>query len=134
MHLTMILGGPGCGKTTRLLRVVDGHLKSGASPSRVGFFAFTRKAAQEAKSRACETFKLTDDDLPYFRTIHSFAFKELNLSRQQVMSPEHYKDIGFELKLSFGDTEIYPHISKVAKELNSDKRFANSILEEISRL
>ncbi len=38
------------------------------------------------------------------------------------------------LKLSYGDSEIYPHISQVARELNSEKRFASSILEEVSRL
>ncbi len=38
------------------------------------------------------------------------------------------------LKLSYGNSEIYPRISQVAKELNSDKRFASSILEEVSRL
>lgn len=38
------------------------------------------------------------------------------------------------LKLSFGNSDISPHISKIAKELNADKRFASSILEEVSRL
>ena len=38
------------------------------------------------------------------------------------------------LKFSFGDSEIYPHISQVARKLNSEKRFASSILEEVSQL
>ncbi len=38
------------------------------------------------------------------------------------------------LKLSYGNSDIYPHISQVARELNSEKRFASNILEEVSRL
>ena len=38
------------------------------------------------------------------------------------------------LKLSFRNSDIYPHISQVAKNLNTKKRFANSILEEVTRL
>lgn len=39
------------------------------------------------------------------------------------------------LKLTFSDTELRPHLAKIAKEMpKSNRRFANTILEEIANL
>ncbi len=67
---TIVLGPPGTGKTFTLLNKVEEYLKN-TDPDRVGYFAFTRKAANEAKDRAMKKFNLSEDDLPYFRTLHS---------------------------------------------------------------
>ena len=64
---TIVLGPPGTGKTFTLLNKVEEYLKN-TDPDRVGYFAFTRKAANEAKDRAMKKFNLSEDDLPYFRT------------------------------------------------------------------
>lgn len=84
--VNILLGPPGTGKTTRLLSIVDGWLESGIRPDEIGFVSFTKKAANEAMTRACDKFKLNPDDLPYFRTLHSLAFQHLNVARDQVMS------------------------------------------------
>ena len=71
-----IFGPPGTGKTTTLLNLVDKELEQGTPSSEIAFLAFTRKAAREAKERACRRFGLdAKQDLPYFRTLHSFAFR-----------------------------------------------------------
>ena len=101
----LILGGPGCGKTTHLLNVVETHLKAGVPPQQIAYVAFTRKAASEAKQRACYQFGLKEDDLPFFRTLHSFAFKELALSHDQLMTAKHYEALGDILKIKFGAVE-----------------------------
>jgi len=93
---TIVLGPPGTGKTTTLLNKVDDYLKE-TDPDRVGYFAFTQKAAYEARDRAIKKFNLTEDDLPYFRTLHSLAFRKLGLKKDQVMQPRHYKDLGKKL-------------------------------------
>lgn len=92
MRTDLVLGPPGTGKTTYLLNKVDEALKSGVKPERIGFFAFTKKAAEEAKSRAI--LKFGDINLPYFRTLHSLAFKLLKLSRSEVMRTEDFKELG----------------------------------------
>ena len=93
---TIVLGPPGTGKTTTLLNKVDDYLKE-TDPDRVGYFAFTQKAAYEARDRAIKKFNLTEDDLPYFRTLHSLAFRKLGLKKDQVMQPRHYRDLGKKL-------------------------------------
>ena len=93
---TIVLGPPGTGKTTTLLNKVDDYLKQ-TDPDKIGYFAFTQKAAHEARDRAIKKFNLTEDDLPYFRTLHSLAFRKLGLKKDQVMQSRHYKDLGKKL-------------------------------------
>ena len=52
---TIVLGPPGTGKTHTLLEKVDDYLKT-TNPDRIGYFAFTKKAANEAKGRAMDKF------------------------------------------------------------------------------
>ena len=81
-----LFGPPGTGKTTQLLNMVDKALSSGVSPHEIAFLAFTRKAATEAKERAAVRFNLDpEDDLFYFRTIHSLTYKLLNLRQKDLM-------------------------------------------------
>jgi DNA helicase-2/ATP-dependent DNA helicase PcrA len=93
---TIVLGPPGTGKTTTLLNKVDDYLKN-TDPDKVGYFAFTQKAAYEARDRAIKKFNLTEDDLPYFRTLHSLAFRKLGIKKDQVMQQRHYRDLGKKL-------------------------------------
>ena len=90
---TIVLGPPGTGKTHTLLEKVDDYLKT-TTPDRIGYFAFTRKAANEAKERAMKKFNFSEDDLPHFRTLHSLAFRTLGIKKDQVMQKRHYEDLG----------------------------------------
>ena len=93
---TIVIGPPGTGKTTTLLNLVDKYLKK-TDPDKIGYFAFTQKAAYEARDRAMEKFNLTEDDLPYFRTLHSLAFRRLGIQKDNVMQRSHYEDLGKKL-------------------------------------
>ena len=93
---TIVLGPPGTGKTTTLLNKVDDYLKQ-TDPDKIGYFAFTQKAAHEARDRAIKNFNLTENDLPYFRTLHSLAFRRLGIKKDQVMQQRHYRDLGKKL-------------------------------------
>lgn len=91
---SIILGPPGTGKTERLLQLVEHSIASGVKPEEIGFLTFTKKAADEAKRRAIDKFKIKENSLVYFRTIHSLAFRQLSLSKIQVMQREHYQELG----------------------------------------
>ena len=95
---TIVLGPPGTGKTYTLLNKVQDYLKN-VDPDKIGYFAFTKKAANEAKARAMDKFNYTEDDLPYFRTLHSLAFRKLGINKDQVMQRRHYEDLGRKLNL-----------------------------------
>ena len=75
-----IFGSPGTGKTTTLLNILEEKIKEGYEPSKIGFFSFTRRALKEARRRVIHKFSLSDDDLDYFRTIHSLVYIFLNVS------------------------------------------------------
>ena len=92
------MGPPGTGKTTTLLNEVDKHLKN-TDPNKIGFFSFTQKAAYEARDRAMEKFNFSEDDLPYFRTLHSLAFRRLGIKKEQVMQRRHYEDLGKKINM-----------------------------------
>ena len=90
-----VIGPPGTGKTRNLLQTVQKAIDEGISLDNIGYFAFTRKAANEARDRFLkDNVGLTKKDLPYFQTLHSFAFNQLGLKEENVMQEEHYKKIG----------------------------------------
>ena len=49
-----VIGPPGTGKTRRLLNEVHNYVKKGTPLNLIGYFAFTRKAAGEARERYLE--------------------------------------------------------------------------------
>ena len=95
----IILGPPGTGKTATLLKLVEAELGQGTPPDRIGYFAYTRRASTEAKTRATDKFSLEEKELPYFRTLHSLAFRRLGISKNSVMQNRHYEDLGRQINV-----------------------------------
>ena len=105
MSTKIILGPPGTGKTEYLLRKVEKKLEEGIKPSRIGYFAYTVKAANEARTMAIKKFTdLDKKDFIYFRTLHSLAFKQLGLSKDDVMKDNHYKELSELLGIKLSNT------------------------------
>lgn len=98
----VILGPPGCGKTTTLLNLLEQEMESGTPARRVAYFSFTRKAVQEAVQRATSRFGFSNEDLSFFRTIHSMVFALNGHTKNDVLGLEHYKEIGEAIGVSFG--------------------------------
>ena len=69
-------------------------MEQGTLPLNIGYFAFTRKAATEAKERAVVKFPHLqgNSDFPWFRTLHSLAYRCLGVKQNDMMSPEHFRE------------------------------------------
>jgi len=121
-------GPPGTGKTYRLISRARAYLRIGTPIDKIAYFAFTKKAAKEAKER----MPVEDSKLFYFRTIHSFAFEQLSLSEDKILQAEDYEKIGKALNVKvkyydkYNKEEIHylncdsPYFQMVGRAINRD--------------
>ena len=120
-----ILGPPGTGKTTRLIKYVKTFVKLGTPIDKIGYFAFTTKAANEAIERMLDTYpKLQRKNLKHFRTLHSLAFNQLGIKKAQVMQDEHYEDIGRKLGI---EVTVYSNGEEKTGFVDSNSEYFNII-------
>ena len=88
-------GPPGTGKTYRLISRAKAYARKGVPLDRIGYFAFTKKAADEAKER----MPFENKKLKYFKTLHALAFEKLQMVQDDIMQPYHYEQVGKKLNL-----------------------------------
>ena len=120
-----IYGPPGTGKTTKLINYVKTFYKLGTPLDKIGYFAFTTKAATEAINRMLEAYKyLQKKDLKYFKTLHSLAFYRLGMKKAQVMQDEHYEDIGRKVGI---EVTVYSDGQESTGFVDSDSEYFNLI-------
>jgi superfamily I DNA/RNA helicase len=100
MDKQIIFGAPGCGKTTKLMEILNNELEKN-DPDRIAFVSFTRKGAYEGRDRAMEKFNLTENDFPYFRTLHSIAFRQGGFSKYDMISKKDYKMFSDSMGMKF---------------------------------
>jgi DNA helicase-2/ATP-dependent DNA helicase PcrA len=98
-----IYGPPGTGKTFRLIRRVNAYIRTGTPYHKIGYFAFTRKAAAEARKR----IDVDEKQAPYFQTLHAFCFHLLNKTEEDIIQPHHYEDLGKMLNVRVSFTDKY---------------------------
>ena len=120
-----ILGPPGTGKTTRLLNYAKTFIKLGTPIDKIGYFAFTKKAAGEAKERMLDQNpNISEKQLKHFRTLHSLAFWKLGMKKSEVMQDEHYEDIGRSLGI---EVTVYSNGEEKTGFVDSDSEYFNII-------
>lgn len=85
MAINAILGPPGTGKTYTLLNIVKDRMANGMDPQRIGFVSFSKKATEEARNRAASELGLNYKLMVHFRTLHSMAFRQLNMKVESVI-------------------------------------------------
>jgi len=125
MSTRKIYGPPGTGKTTRLINYVKTLVKFGTPIDKIGYFAFTKKAAEEAIDRMLAAFpEYSQKDLKYFRTLHSLAFTKLGMKKSEVMQDEHYEDIGRKLGI---EVTVYSNGEDKTGFVDSDSEYFNLI-------
>ena len=126
--LTKIYGPPGTGKTHRLLQRVKAYVRTGTPYHKIGYFAFTKKAAKEARER----IGVDEKQVPYFQTLHAFCFHLLNLNESDIMQPHHYEALGKKLNIRVNFNDKYneeqthfltcnnPYFQMIQRSINKD--------------
>ena len=130
-------GPPGTGKTHRLISRAKAYVRVGTPLHKIGYFAFTRKAAKEARER----MPIDDKKLEHFQTLHSFAYNTLGLQEENIMQPFHYEDLGKQLGIRVKYSDKYneeeshfltcndPYFQLIGRAINRDV----NIREEFDR-
>ena len=130
-------GPPGTGKTHKLISRAKAYIRIGTPLDNIGYFAFTKKAAEVARNR----MPVDSEKLNYFRTLHSFAYEQLELTDAMVMQPEDYVKIGKEVDIKvkhydkYNKEEIFylnidsPYFKMIGRAMNRD----TDIEEELGR-
>ena len=130
-------GPPGTGKTHRLISRAKAYVRKKTPLHKIGYFAFTRKAAKEARER----MPIDEKKLEHFQTLHSFAYNTLGLQEENIMQPFHYEDLGKQLGIrvkysdKYNDEESHfltcndPYFQLIGRAINRDV----TIREEFDR-
>lgn len=100
MDVQLILGAPGCGKTTTLLNILEKELQI-VEPNRIAYVSFTKKGAYEGRDRALEKFSYNKDDFLFFKTLHSIAFYVAGFTKSDVIKKQDYKKFSELLDMKF---------------------------------
>lgn len=100
MKIDLIYGPPGTGKTTKLLSILEKELNQ-VDPDQIAYVSFTRKGSYEGRDRAMKKFRFSESDLPYFKTLHSIAFKQMGVGRDDMISKDHYKQFSKAMGMKF---------------------------------
>ncbi len=98
---TLIFGPPGCGKTHTMIEIVRQELTNGTSPDRIGFVSFSRKSIQEARERVGSSLQLTENDVPWFKTLHSIGFNWLGMEKTETIQPSDLRMLSNILGMEF---------------------------------
>lgn len=91
LQIAEVIGGAGTGKTTMMKNAVLAALErpeTGGDPMRIGFSSFTRAARREAASRVGDELRIDPSILErdgWFRTAHSVAYRQLGISRGELL-------------------------------------------------
>jgi DNA helicase-2/ATP-dependent DNA helicase PcrA len=101
MTKNIIFGPPGTGKTTELISLLKRELLKHA-PNKIAYCSYTREGSYQGRDRALSAFPhYSVDDFPFFRTLHSLAFRDNGNSRGDVISKEDYREFSEKMGMRF---------------------------------
>jgi superfamily I DNA/RNA helicase len=83
-------------------------LEGGLKPSEIAFVSFTKAAINEARKRVSNQYFVAGDDLRYFGTLHSMAYRSLALSRTQVVGGKKWGEFCRSVDLRYSSSDGIP--------------------------
>ncbi|MDD5397529.1 MAG: ATP-dependent helicase [Dehalococcoidia bacterium] len=92
---TKVVGPPGTGKTTWMLKRIAAELSRGVLPQEVLYASFSRAASYEGRDRAMVAFpQFVDSDFENFATIHAICYRLLGLDREAIFTGKKLEEFG----------------------------------------
>ena len=91
-----ILGGPGCGKTTRLLKVLKTYLDNGLTPDQVLMVGFANATVDNLRERCEKEFNYSSIQTDSIKTIHKYCLNHLD--DYDILNVAHKKEFKKKLK------------------------------------
>ena len=98
--MTILYGPPGTGKTKTLMDILEEELRL-TPPEKIAYVSFTKEGSEQGAARAMQRFGFKRSQLPYFRTLHSLAFKQMEYKRHQVMAWDDYRTFSKKIGMHF---------------------------------
>ena len=85
-----ILGGPGCGKTTKILDILADYIKAGVNLDEVLLIGFAKATAEELRARVIKNSLLTEKQAESIKTIHKFCLD--HIGKHDILNSSVKKD------------------------------------------
>jgi len=112
-HRVLVVGPPGTGKTEFGIGLCEQAIAEGIHPGKILYASFTRSASYGARDRALTRFsQYSADDFPFFRTLHSIAFRLLNLNTHAMFDGRQLKEFAKTFNYKFSDDALEKDIFK----------------------
>lgn len=115
-HVTVVLGGPGAGKTRRLIRVLAEELEQ-VAPERIAYLSYTRQGTYQGVELAKERFDLEPEQCLYMRTLHAILFRHYELKKDDIIGR---KDLEF-LQKHLGVERLDDYLTFLDMQRNNAK-------------
>ena len=119
-----ILGGPGCGKTTKILNILSDYIKGGLKPEQALLIGFARATVKTLQDRVVEQKLLTEKQAESITTIHKFCLDKIgrhdvfNSSAKTSFKKKYMSDPDKWIML---DDENYDSEDEIAAQWSEDQ-------------
>lgn len=131
---TLVLAGPGTGKTFTIIEKIKSVIKNGTNPEKILALTFSDAAANEMKKRLDDEMEQLDSGV-YMSTYHSFCLDIIKNHPQDFELPENYKVITDTAKIKLMKAcidEFKPEAYRTQK--NDPYHFVGEILGNIKEI
>lgn len=93
-QIRKIFGGPGTGKTTRMIQVAQEEMDNRIPPNKISFLAYSRAAAEEAWKRLSEVQGYVGRERPeWFCTIHAACRRAIKWPSVKLWGWQHDEEL-----------------------------------------
>ena len=124
-----IIGGPGCGKTTKLLEVLKNQFNGGLKHDQVAMVAFARATVFHLRDRCKNELNFSEDQQESIKTIHSYCREKLD--DWDVFTASHKREFKKKIKI---DPENWVKINTNLDDTEDKEEFAVWTEEEDKKL